>query len=141
MKTEHSAGGIILRKKNDAWQLFVIKDMSGNWTFPKGKIEKGETIEEASRREIYEETGITNLVFKAPLPPVYYTYKRKGIVQKIVDYILFVSYTNQPLVLQTEEGIQDAKWIDLKAAMDEIGYKESYALLITKVQQIAQIII
>jgi 8-oxo-dGTP pyrophosphatase MutT (NUDIX family) len=29
-----------------------------DWTFPKGKLEKGETDEDAARREVEEETGL-----------------------------------------------------------------------------------
>ncbi len=32
---------------------------AGRWGFPGGKIERGETIEEAALRELYEETHIT----------------------------------------------------------------------------------
>lgn len=31
---------------------------SGTWTFPGGKIEDGETVEEAAIREVIEETGL-----------------------------------------------------------------------------------
>jgi mutator protein MutT len=32
---------------------------AGRWGFPGGKIERGETIEEAALRELYEETSVT----------------------------------------------------------------------------------
>ncbi|MDC8802641.1 NUDIX hydrolase [Halomonas pacifica] len=32
---------------------------AGRWGFPGGKIERGETIEEAALRELYEETNVT----------------------------------------------------------------------------------
>ena len=31
---------------------------AGHWDFPKGAVEKGETEEQAAKREIFEETGI-----------------------------------------------------------------------------------
>lgn len=138
MKTEHSAGGVILRTYRGVWQVLLIKDMSGNWTFPKGKIETGETSEEAAVREIYEEVGIQNLTMKTLLPSVLYTYKRNGVVEKTVDYFLFLSTTPQKIVLQKKEGIQASKWINVSKALDEIGYPETYVSIMQKVQQIVK---
>ena len=46
----------------DRGRLLLIKRASdpgkGNWSFPGGRIELGETVLEAARREVLEETGI-----------------------------------------------------------------------------------
>ena len=42
--------------KNDCW-LMVLNRERG-WELPGGKIEKGEKIDEAGLRELYEETGL-----------------------------------------------------------------------------------
>lgn len=53
------AGGIVL---GDRGSLALIRTHRGSgWTFPKGHIEEGESDEEAARREIEEETGLTDL--------------------------------------------------------------------------------
>ena len=134
MKTEHSAGGVIVRLQKNVWQLLLIRDMSGNWTFPKGKLEKKESSKDAAIREIKEEIGVTHLTFKASLPSVFYTYTRKGIVEKTVDYFLFVLETPQKFVLQKEEGIQDAKWVNVSDALKAVGYPQTYIPLVKKVQ-------
>ncbi len=48
---EFSAGGIV--KRDSEVLLIKTKDLKGNevWTFPKGKIEKGEKSKEAALRE------------------------------------------------------------------------------------------
>ncbi|MEK7577580.1 MAG: NUDIX domain-containing protein [Patescibacteria group bacterium] len=138
MKTEHSAGGVILRLHNTVWQVLLIKDMSGNWTFPKGKLEKNETSRDAAIREIWEEVGMKNLIYKAMLPSVSYTYKRKGAIKKTVDYFLFISTTPQKLVLQKKEGIQDSKWIKVTDAREAVGYPLTYVPLVKKVQALVR---
>ncbi|KKW10495.1 MAG: hypothetical protein UY49_C0021G0009 [Microgenomates group bacterium GW2011_GWC1_49_7] len=46
MKTEVSAGGIVVRKRMRIWEVLVIRDMNDVWTFPKGLVEKGEKLAE-----------------------------------------------------------------------------------------------
>ena len=56
------AVGIIIRKSDDALLLSTRPDgkpYAGYWEFPGGKVEAGESIEEALRRELHEELGIT----------------------------------------------------------------------------------
>ncbi|QUC04810.1 (deoxy)nucleoside triphosphate pyrophosphohydrolase [Atopobium sp. oral taxon 416] len=56
--TVHVAAAIIYN--ND--KIFVVQraegSMTGRWEFPGGKVEEGETAEQACRREIKEELGI-----------------------------------------------------------------------------------
>ncbi len=85
---EVSAGGIVLREG----ELLVVKveNLKGQvvWTFPKGHIEKGETLEQTAVREVEEETGWRCRVTK-PLMKVQYFFKHDGVlVRKIVHWYL-----------------------------------------------------
>ncbi len=42
----------------DGRVLIVHRERHGDWSLPKGKLEPGETFEEAALREVEEETGV-----------------------------------------------------------------------------------
>lgn len=55
-----AAGGVVLRRqKDEPVEVALIHRPSYNdWTLPKGKLEPGETHEDAALREVEEETGL-----------------------------------------------------------------------------------
>ncbi len=54
-----AAGGVLLRHGEAGAELCVVhRPRYGDWTLPKGKLDPGETFEEAALREVREETGL-----------------------------------------------------------------------------------
>lgn len=58
MKKTQSAGGVVL---NALGEVALVKNGTDFWGFPKGHIDPGEDEITAARREITEETGLTQL--------------------------------------------------------------------------------
>ncbi len=50
-----AAGGVVVR---DGLVLLVHRARYDDWSLPKGKLEPGETWEDAALREVWEETGV-----------------------------------------------------------------------------------
>ena len=138
MKTETSAGGIIVRKHRSSWQFLLILDMNRSWTFPKGKVEKGETKREAAIREIEEEVALRDLEYIASLPSVCYTYRRNGTVSKTVYYYMFKYNGKKIPVCQKNEGIREASWMPYAKAVRSIGYTDTNMKLLTSAKAILQ---
>ena len=106
MRLDTSSGGVVYRKKDTAIQILMLKDQKGHWTFPKGMIEKGESPEEAAKREIGEEVGLHAIEIKEKLDSVQYFFKWENeLVKKTVHYFLAEFTGSEEPVPQTEEGI------------------------------------
>lgn len=53
-----AAGGVVRRAAADGWEVLLVhRPDRRDWSLPKGKVDSGETLREAARREIREETG------------------------------------------------------------------------------------
>ncbi len=107
-----AAGGVVLNEKNEA--LFIFR--RGFWDLPKGKIEEGETIEEAAVREVREEVGLKNVEIIRPLTVTYHTYRdRKGQRCLKLTHWFLMKTEEQTFKVQTEEDIETAEWLTIPA--------------------------
>ena len=61
MEKTEAAGGIVLNVRGEI--ALVISGTGNFWGFPKGHIDEGEDALGAAKREISEETGLTQLEF------------------------------------------------------------------------------
>ena len=59
---EKSVGGVIFRRNGENIMYLLLKYRSGHWDFPKGHVEADESEEETLRREVVEETGLSDLL-------------------------------------------------------------------------------
>ncbi len=103
-----AAGGAVFNKQNEL--LFIHR--LGLWDLPKGKAEKGESIEETALREVEEECSISPLEITKPLNPTFHTYTLKGklILKKTYWYEMKYAGNDAPKP-QLEEDITEAIWI------------------------------
>lgn len=114
-KLIEAAGGLVENQKSK-W-LFIYRN--GMWDLPKGKLEKGESIEECAVREVAEECGIAEPTIIKPLSPTFHTYELNGQrILKKTHWYLMKSANNSELVPQTEEGIVDVQWVSRERAKE-----------------------
>ena len=128
-KREFSAGGIVFRKKGKTFEVLLIKDAYGRWSWPKGNIDKDEKSQDAAIREITEEVGLKQLRILAKIGRNNYFYRLKGdLVFKTVFFFLVEANGNQKLKIQKEE-IADGRWFKPELALKTVGYKGAREML------------
>ena len=104
-----AAGGFIENENKELLMIF----RKGKWDLPKGKLDKGETLEECVVREVKEETGLKTVHLIAFLTQTYHTYHEGSrFILKDTSWYRMIADSKQELVPQKDEDINDAKWIN-----------------------------
>ena len=124
------AGGIIV------WRQRVVlrRTALGEWVFPKGWIDPGETPEQTAIREVREETGIRAEVvrFAGEQP-----YEMDGEVRDVAYYLMQVLDTPE----WAEHGGLDAGLFQVDEVADMLTFDNNrrlWAQVFTEVQRMAK---
>lgn len=103
-KVVHAGGGLVVNPKKEI--LFIFRN--DVWDLPKGRVEKGESIEETAVREVEEECGVKGLTLVKPLLTTHHLFYMDNIQQmKITHWFLMDIDYSEKLTPQLEEGITE----------------------------------
>ncbi|MBI1227919.1 MAG: NUDIX domain-containing protein [Bacteroidetes bacterium] len=106
-----AAGGAVFNQENKVLMIH----RRGSWDLPKGKMDPGETPEQTAVREVQEETGLNQITLGPHLLDTWHTYEMKGKRILKTTHWYRMQTTENHLVPQTEEDIEQAVWADLDA--------------------------
>ena len=120
-----AAGGVIVRhtSRGKIQVLLVHRPHREDWTFPKGKLEAGESHEGCALREVEEETGL-RCKLGAELPASSYT-NGKGRL-KVVRYWIMDPGNGRAGPRNEVDAI---RWVSLKAAATLLTYPRDREIL------------
>jgi 8-oxo-dGTP pyrophosphatase MutT (NUDIX family) len=122
MRTEHSAGGVVVRRFNGEWQFLAIRPRgrASIWALPKGHLDPHEREEEAAVREVREETGV-RVTLDQRLGEVSYWFRADGVrIHKTVGFYLLHWASGAPMAQQAE--VDCVEWHPLETAQDILTY-------------------
>ena len=112
-----AAGAVVLRRGR---VLLVHRPAYDDWSFPKGKLDRGETTVAAAVREVEEETGL-RVRLGVPLARQSYP---NGARTKVVDYwVGRVVGDHDVSGYQVNAEIDDVAWVKVEKAADRLTYK------------------
>jgi 8-oxo-dGTP pyrophosphatase MutT (NUDIX family) len=116
-----AGGGVVVR---DGMVLLVHRPRYDDWTLPKGKLDKGESFEDAAVREVEEETGLRCRLIRE-LPSTEY---RVGGRPKLVRYWLMEPESDTPFVPNDETD--ELRWLPPQEALALLSYDRDREVLV-----------
>ena len=121
LKVVEAGGGMVFNPKKEI--LFIRRN--GKWDLPKGKMEKGESFEEAAVRETMEETGVKDLEVKRFITKTYHVFKRNDKFKLKITYWyeMYTDYDGE-LIPEANEGIKKVRWKNFEKAQKAL--QDSY---------------
>jgi bis(5'-nucleosidyl)-tetraphosphatase len=88
MQTEISCGAIIWRRKGDNFEFLVVRRSDNSiWETPKGHMNKNESEEDASKRELEEELGFVDMIFESGFREVLEYVSSRGVKRQFVLFL------------------------------------------------------
>jgi 8-oxo-dGTP diphosphatase len=116
----HAAGGVVVR---DGKVLLVHRPRYDDWSFPKGKLDPGESFADAALREVEEETGLRCSLGRE-LPATGYMVKTRP---KIVRYWLMTPVAETPF--EPNDETDELRWLTPGEAMQLLSYDRDREVL------------
>src|SRR3954469_6054171 len=115
-----AAGGVVVR---DGRIAVVHRPRYDDWSLPKGKLEPGETWEQAALREIEEETGLRARLEKE-LPTTHYAV---GDRPKSVRWGRMT--VEEDLGAEPDDEVDGVRWLTPEEAMRLLDYEQDRQLV------------
>ena len=102
-----AAGGVLQHEEGKL--LFIYRKK--RWDLPKGRVDKGETLEGAAKREVKEETGVKKIKVGKPAGVTYHVFKRNNRYQLKETHWFFMKTSYEGVLTpEIKEDITKATW-------------------------------
>jgi 8-oxo-dGTP diphosphatase len=117
-----AAGGVVL--DDEGRVVIVHRQRYDDWSLPKGKLDPGESFEEAALREVEEETGL-RCSLGEELDPIHYRDNKDR--PKVVRYWL-MTVEDDPGFVPNDE-VDELRWVTPGEAVELLSYPHDAELV------------
>ena len=125
-----AAGGVVVDDSTGVRRVLLVhRPRYDDWSFPKGKLDASETVEQAALREVKEETGLKCRIIRE-LAITRYRYRtraKRRLKPKSVHYFLMERLSRRIKV--PVEEVDSAEWFEIEEAARKLTYAQDRNLL------------
>lgn len=135
---EPTSGGMVFRrnKKTKQIEILLIQDAKNRWTIPKGHIEENESAKETAKREIREETGLSDMTVLNWLGKINFRYRRANSLVLMTTEIFLVQAKGDTNNLKPEDWMNGIGWFSIGEALDKIEYEDIGKIILLGLKKI-----
>ena len=112
-----AAGGVVWRRSDGSIEIALVhRPKYDDWSLPKGKLDPGESFEEAAIREVEEETGL-----RCELGPYLgeTSYRDNKDRSKVVRWWAMEAGEGE---FQPHSEVDDLRWVAIDEAQERLSY-------------------
>lgn len=127
MLFEKFCGAVLFTREKGEIRYVIIRSLDGDFGFPKGHVEPGETEHSTALREIQEEVGVIPTMVDGFRMETSYPLPNNPNITKQVVYFL-AEYENQQLHPQPEE-VESIQLMSFRDALEVLPFADSRRIL------------
>ena len=124
MPKEKSVGAVLFKKTGEKPEFLLLHYPAGHWGIPKGHVEGNETEEETVRREILEETSLSNIELIPNFRHEITYFFRRGKETIFKEVTVFLARVGEEKVSISNEHT-GFEWLSFDYAMQRLTFKNT----------------
>lgn len=132
-----AAGGVVMRGSGKRREVLVVhRPEYDDWSLPKGKLDRGEDLASAARREVREETGVRVLL--GPHLGIVDYRDRKGRPKRVHWWAMDATRQDRR---KPDKEVDEVAWLDLTTAQRQLTYRTDRGILATAISDRSSLLV